>query len=135
MKAICSFFCFLLGMFCSCAQSNEGNSKRTSVGTISVKELKSKLNPNSTLLDVRTPQEVNQGVIKGAVHINVFAPNFSARADSLPKDKPVYVYCKSGGRSSRAARQLTKLGFEEVYNVSGGITAWQANNYPVTKLK
>ncbi len=84
---------------------------------------------NGTVLDVRTPQETAQGVIPGATTIDFYAPDFQEQIKKLDPSKPVYVYCKSGGRSSNAAQMLKDLGFKEVYNLNGGITAWQANGF------
>ena len=83
------------------------------------------------ILDVRTPPEVAEGVIEGAMVINIQDSDFSARIDALDKTKAVFVYCKAGGRSARASGMLEKLGFTEVYNLDGGITAWKAAGLPV----
>ncbi|MEZ5030799.1 MAG: rhodanese-like domain-containing protein [Saprospiraceae bacterium] len=48
----------------------------------------------------------------------------------LPKDKPVFVYCRSGNRSGQAMDQMKKMGFREVYNLQGGIGAWSAAGLP-----
>ena len=84
-----------------------------------------------TVLDVRTPGEVAKGMINDAVHINIHDSDFKERAAALDKDKPVYVYCAAGGRSSRACKQLTGMGFSQVYNLDGGMNAWNAANKPV----
>ncbi len=76
------------------------------------------------LVDVRTPQEWESGTIKGAIKINLYDKTFQEQLKKLDKNKPVYVYCKSGGRSSNAAKQMEKMGFKKVYNLNGGITAW-----------
>ena len=78
------------------------------------------------LLDVRTPEEWDSGVIKGANKMNFFDKDFNTQLEKLDKTKPVYVYCKSGGRSGKAAKQMEKMGFTTVYNLVGGITAWSA---------
>jgi rhodanese-related sulfurtransferase len=81
------------------------------------------------ILDVRTPEEFNQGHLEGVVHIPV--DELEGRLDELSKDKPIIAYCKSGGRSSKAAGLLIENGFTQVYNMSGGITEWMGKNYPV----
>ena len=87
-----------------------------------------------TVLDVRTPGEVAAGTLPNAKHINIHDADFATRAAELNKDQPVYVYCKAGGRSARAAKQLVSMGFKDVYNLSGGITAWKsAGNKIVTQ--
>jgi thioredoxin len=58
---------------------------------------------------------------------------FQEVAAKLDKDKPVFVYCLSGGRSSSAASQLKEIGFKSITNLSGGMLAWQSANLPVSK--
>jgi peroxiredoxin family protein/rhodanese-related sulfurtransferase/TusA-related sulfurtransferase len=70
-----------------------------------------------TLLDVRTPAEVDMGTIEGALNITV--DQLRERMNELPKDKPVYVFCQVGQRGYIAARILTQNGFD-AYNLSGG---------------
>jgi phage shock protein E len=89
--------------------------------------------PNILILDVRTPQEVAQGYIEGAVNINWNSPDFSAQVEKLDKSKEVYVYCAVGGRSSQAKSVLIKQGFKEVHNLLGGIGAWQKQGLEVKK--
>lgn len=78
----------------------------------------------AVLLDVRTPEEVSQGVIPGARHIDIYDADFKERAKQLPKDQPVFVYCAAGGRSAQAMEFLNEQGYQEVYNLSGGMRAW-----------
>lgn len=58
---------------------------------------------NGTILDVRTPKEWTEGTIGDAVKINYYADDFAKKVDQLDKSKPVFVYCKKGGRSAGAA--------------------------------
>jgi len=83
------------------------------------------------LLDVRTPEEYAEGHIKGAKLIPVQV--LAERLNEVPKDKQVYVYCHSGGRSSRASKLLAENGFTNIENVVGGIVAWKELGYPVEK--
>jgi rhodanese-related sulfurtransferase len=76
------------------------------------------------ILDVRTPEEWETGVIKGAIKINFFDETFKRQLGKVDKTKPVYVYCKAGGRSTKAAKQMEKMGFTTVYNLLGGMGAW-----------
>jgi phage shock protein E len=84
------------------------------------------------VLDVRTPEEWKEGTIKDAQTMNFFDKDFSLQIDQLDKKQPVLVYCKSGGRSGKAAKQLEKKGFT-VYNLIGGITAWKAAGKTISK--
>lgn len=85
------------------------------------------------LLDVRTPEEWNEGIIEGATLANIYDADFEAKLAKLDKSKPVAVYCKSGGRSGQAMAKMSELGFKEVYNLKGGIGAWDAADRPTVK--
>ena len=81
-----------------------------------------------TLLDVRTPEEFSEGFIKGAINIDYFdQQNFIKQISRLDKTEPVYLYCRSGNRSMKAARQLVSLGFEKVYDLAGGYLVWSSH--------
>lgn len=80
------------------------------------------------LLDVRTPEEFRERRLEGARLIPV--DQLSRRIREIPGDRPVLVYCAVGSRSSQAANYLARQGFE-IYNLFGGIYAWQLRGYPV----
>jgi thioredoxin len=82
---------------------------------------------SAQLLDVRTPEEFSTQHLENAVNININHSAFDQEVVQLDKNKPVFVYCLAGGRSSKAAKHLTELGFKEVYNMEGGITKWNAS--------
>lgn len=88
------------------------------------------------LLDVRTPEEYNQGHIAGAFQAdwNNFE-QFKERTASLDKHKPLYVYCLAGARSAAAQKWLIKEGFETVINLRGGMNAWNLEDLPVEGKK
>lgn len=94
-------------------------------------QFQDKINEDVTLLDVRTPEEFSISHIEGAVNINIYSDDFIAAINQLDKSKPVYVYCKSGGRSSEAAKTLKTEGFEDVFNLEGGLLKWQSENLPL----
>lgn len=75
------------------------------------------------LVDVRTPQEFASGHIPGAVNISL--QELPSQLDSLPKDQPIVLYCRSGARSNTAAQIMARAGFTEIYDL-GGIISWQA---------
>lgn len=78
------------------------------------------------VLDVRTPEELEKGFIKGSIFDNFYDENFSEKsAKTLDKNQPVYVYCRSGGRSVKASKILIEKGFTNVINVEGGYLAWE----------
>lgn len=117
------------------APNEVSNSQKAVVHVINVQEFKSKLNlPDAQIIDVRTDAEVAQGMIPNAEQMDVADWNgFVAATKSLDPDKPVLVYCKSGGRSNRAATYLVENGFTEVYDLGGGITDWTRNKGEIVK--
>ena len=85
------------------------------------------------LVDVRTAEEVSQGMIEGAQNIDFRNPEFESNIGKLDKKKPIAVYCGAGIRSGKSAAMLQELGFEEVYDLTGGFNQWEAENYPIAK--
>jgi phage shock protein E len=83
------------------------------------------------LLDVRTPGEYRQVRLDGARLIPI--DQLRQRLGELPKDRPILVYCAVGARSSQVLRYLAGQGYPEVYNLYGGISAWQLRGLPVIK--
>ncbi|TKD66984.1 rhodanese-like domain-containing protein [Flavobacterium sp. ASW18X] len=76
------------------------------------------------LIDVRTPQEYGAGHIDDAKNINVGSADFVQQIQGLDKEQPVYLYCKMGGRSNKAAQVLKKQGFTKIYDYTGGYNDW-----------
>lgn len=85
------------------------------------------------VLDVRTPEEYNQGHLEGAINVDFYAEDFAAQLDQLDKDVPYVLYCKSGNRSGQTAPIMTDLGFDEVFEIDGGIDAWSAAGEPLQR--
>lgn len=98
----------------------------------SVFDSKIKSANNAFLLDVRTPGEFAEGYIDNAINIDYRNENFKKNLNNLDKNKTYFVYCLSGGRSSSAADYMRGNGFKEVYELKGGILAWQKNKFPLT---
>lgn len=71
------------------------------------------------LVDVRTPEEYNVGHLKYAKNIDYKAPDFKKNISGLDKNKTVYLYCRSGNRSGKAADTLKTLGYSSYYNIGG----------------
>jgi phage shock protein E len=76
------------------------------------------------IIDVRTASECAGGMIEGAQNMDINSSDFSAQLATLDAKKPVLVYCRSGGRSGRAAGMMKGLGFTEVYDLRGGYMNW-----------
>ena len=92
-----------------------------------------KMRDDVLILDVRTPEETQLGIIEGATLINLYEDDFEAKIQLMEKSKPILVYCASGGRSSQAATILAEQGFMEVYNLDDGLYGWQNAGFPVTE--
>jgi|SRR5690606_2007508 len=80
-----------------------------------------------TLIDVRTPEEYQSGHIKSAQNVNIQSSDFKAQMKRFDREKPVYIYCRSGARSAKAGKILEEMGFKEVYDLKGGVLAWRGN--------
>ncbi|HET9090633.1 MAG TPA: molybdopterin-synthase adenylyltransferase MoeB [Acidimicrobiales bacterium] len=85
---------------------------------------------NYRILDVREPDEYEQGAVPGAVHIPRGQLEFSVEARLLDKDASVAVYCAGGVRSAFAARTLQELGYTNVVSVIGGFNKWKDEGLP-----
>ena len=81
---------------------------------------------NAVILDVRTEDEFNEGIIPGAINIDIYkGQGFIYSIEELDKSKNYYVYCRTGGRSGQACSIMRELGFENAYNLLGGIMNWE----------
>lgn len=107
------------------------SSSRAAVPTIDVREAFERQRKGARLVDVRTPHEFRAGHPKGAR--NVSPQQIKADTTGLKKEGEVLVICASGHRSARAARQLAGMGFTNVSNVRGGISAWMGAGLPVKR--
>lgn len=105
----------------ACAQQNPAQSK---VDAAQLEQMTRK-DASVQLVDLRTPAELQQtGKIEGARVINYNSADFQNQIALLDKNKPVIVYCAAGSRSPRAAQQMIKMGFKQVYDYSGGMSDW-----------
>jgi len=142
IKNIKLFITVLSFTIISCAQNSNKNEVKDNETTviqtqqlvelISPKELKSKLG-DIQLIDIRTPGEYAEGYIKGAININFFDSDFNDQMSKLKKEKEIYIYCRSGNRSGKAAAKLKEQGFTKIYDLQGGILNWNNNNLEVVK--
>ena len=87
-------------------------------------------NPGFIIIDVRTADEFNSGHIAGAINIDYESPQFTADVSKLDKNKQYLVYCATGIRGAAATQIMISLGFKDVQNMAGGITAWIQDGYP-----
>ena len=77
------------------------------------------------LFDVRTANEFNGGHIKNAKNIDLFnQSHFIKEFNKLNKEEQIYLYCRSGNRSQKAAKKLERLGFKNIFDLKGGYINW-----------
>jgi len=79
------------------------------------------------VVDVRTPGEFSQGHIANAINIDVEDASFDSKVAILDRSLTYAVYCHSGRRSAIATTKMNDTGFTSLFNLDGGIGAWQAN--------
>ena len=123
MKYSSLFYLFISLLIFSCNGQPSKNIENV-VAEVFAKKISE--TPNAQILDVRTPDEFNAEHIENAINIDWFGANFVTNAQKLDKSKPLFVYCKSGSRSSNAAKKLEELGFKNIYQLEGGILKWNA---------
>lgn len=122
----------ILTLSCNNKSNYKTDNQLGEIKRISALEFKEK-SKNNTIIDIRTPREYTQGYIEGAININYYDKTFLEQIAKLDKNKPIYIYCRSGNRTSSAAKKLKKLGFLEVNDLQGGIMSWARNQYKIVK--
>ena len=90
-------------------------------------------NPDFQIIDVRTPEEFNDGHIENAILIDFYSEDFKDEIAQLDREKTYFVYCRSGNRSGQTIDILSELGFQEVYHLSAGIREWIEQGFPIVK--
>ncbi|MFN3754243.1 thioredoxin domain-containing protein [Flavobacterium sp.] len=127
MKSKLFSLLLLTFLFLSCQGQTAKN-----IQTLEAKAYNEKLKTteNPQLIDVRTPQEFSIDHLENATNININNSDFASKVAEYDKTRPIFVYCKVGGRSAQAADKLAELGFKEIYNLEGGIMKWTANDLP-----
>ena len=122
MKNLSLIIVFLLALN-SLGCKNEGDSE---IKEVTTEEMQAILKMDEVqLVDVRTPEEFSEGYIKNAQNIDFNSPTFDQDILKLNKDKPVILYCHSGGRSAKCAQKLKDAGFKKIYDLKGGISKWK----------
>ncbi len=81
---------------------------------------------NAFILDVRAPEELEDGYIPNAANIDFYlGQDFLKEVEKLDKSKNYYVYCRSGNRSGQACAIMNSVGFKNAYNLEGGFMNWE----------
>jgi rhodanese-related sulfurtransferase len=90
---------------------------------------------NAVVLDLRTPDELKQGIIPNATNIDYFTKDFEDRIAKLDPSKTYLLYCASGGRSSETMELMKTNGFKCVYNLDGGFIQWKKQKMPIAPFQ
>lgn len=107
----------------SCVDAKNDNGE---IKLVTAEEMQSILELEDVqLIDVRTPQEFDEIRIANAQNIDFQSPTFDEDITKLDKDKPVILYCRSGGRSAKCAKKMKDAGFKKIYDLEGGISKWK----------
>lgn len=141
MKHICLVFFILLLVVAGCGDNGSSATSQQpgaaalppgggfrSVEPMAARQLLEK-RQGIFLLDVRSQQELREGAIAGSVLVPFWAV-VQGQLD-LPPDTPIILICAVGGRSYAAGQALYRRGYKEIYNLSGGISAWKRAGLPV----
>ena len=127
MKNLIKLLCIFLIL--SCNNLNSQIIKNTDV--IKFKELLDL--GEGVIIDVRTPNEFCSGHIKDATNLDYYSADFLDKLKIIQRDVPIYVYCRSGGRSLAAAKKMEELGFSNIFNLKKGISSWNSENLKTIK--
>lgn len=111
-----------LTLMLSCQQAEPTPSHDYEISDQAFKILQDQ-NTALVILDVRTPEEIADGMIPAAVHMDFYADDFDQQLVTLDKKAPIVIYCKSGNRAGQACDKLKNLGYEKVYNY-GSYIRW-----------
>ncbi|HCE55491.1 MAG TPA: rhodanese-like domain-containing protein [Lutibacter sp.] len=125
-----SFLVLITILGISCNTKSQSHSEAIKVLTPT--EFKQK-SANQTIIDIRTPQEFSEGHIEGAVNINYYDSNFMDQMAKFDKNQPIFIYCRSGNRTTAASKKAADFGFTEIYDLEGGILYWMKNNNETVK--
>ena len=122
----------------SCASQgspNNGGNCDVISEKVSVDEFQKQLSSASDyiLLDVRTADEFNAGHLNGAINIDYYSADAKDQFSKLDKEKTVFIYCRSGGRSGKSAAILKDLCFKDVKDMQGGYMEWSGKGYGTVK--
>lgn len=136
-----SLICLLVVLLTACNTNNESgtttkNNAKPKAELLSAEQFKQKMDAvnNKMVVDLRSHGELHQtGPIAGARNFDYNNGRLSLLTDNLNKDTAYFLYCASGGRSSKASQELINAGATKVYDLDGGINAWKKAGYPVSR--
>ena len=116
-------------IFLNCENSSSKNAK-----LLEPIEYKTFLIENDVLLvDLRTPKEFNSGHIENAINVNFLSLEFDKDIQKLDTTKTILIYCRSGNRSRKSVAKLVEAGFDEIYDLKGGVLNWKKKGQELVK--
>lgn len=127
LKIILSPVVFLISSLISVQAQNKVEINSTQANALLQKDAK------IIVLDVRTPQEFNQGHIKAALNIDVYQSDAISKIDKLNKNAKYLVYCRTSNRSGFVVDHMMKNGFKNIYQMMDGFPGWEGNKLPFQK--
>ena len=123
LKLSLLLFISLIAVSCNSQVKTKKHENSKEISVISPNDFL-KMSKSQLVVDVRTPEEYNEGNIENAININFYDDNFLDQFANYNKEIPIFVYCRSGGRSGKASKKLSELGFKKVYDLEGGYLNW-----------
>ena len=128
-------FLFILSLFLFSCKSDQIHPGEQSTSQVSHREARKDIDAGTAynlihsndppiLIDVRTPVEYQEGNIQGSLLIDYKDDSFKSEINQLDKNATYLIYCRSGGRSSKATDYMISQGFQDVINLEGGYLDW-----------
>ena len=94
---------------------------------------KNRDNSDFVVLDVRTPEDYEEGHIENAYLLNIKSKDFGDELERMDKNRKYFVYCKTGRKSRKAVELMKERGYKEAHNIVGGMDKWKLRRLPVEK--
>lgn len=121
--------CYQITSFAGSSESTFANSSESITASVSVDQAQQIIASHSEnnqfeIIDVRTISEYKSGHIKGARQLDFYRDDFDQSLAKLDRNKTYLLYCRTGVRSTKTLNKMKALGFSKVYNMQGGILAW-----------
>lgn len=131
MKNKILFSVVFLFILLACEQVNEATNSNKLMHKSATDAHAGFSNLPGIILDVRTPEEFEEGHPTGAILANIYdETTFNKILEQLPTDTTIYVICKAGGRSKTASNLLIQKGVRQVINIKDGFDGWKKNGLP-----
>lgn len=120
----CLLFVFMIS-FLACNTTSS-----TKLEILDANDYEESVTDQAILIDVRTPEEFADEHLANAINIDFFDASFGKQIAQYKDEKKVFIYCRSGKRSTKAASQMLEIGFKNIVNLEGGLLAWKELGKP-----